>query len=128
MARHLALVCLLAGAPIASAQEGHLGARALYNAGLVDRAIESAEADWEATASAEAALVLARAKLDRIDVTTLQPAQRFDWEVSVAAGLFLDGHAGPSAVMFERLLDHTLLEGDERDRVLNKSRARHVVA
>ena len=138
MARRLVLVCALAVAPIASAQEGHLGARALYNAGLVDRAIESAEAEWEATASAEAALVLARAKLDRfsrlekgddlssarqlldrIDVTTLLPAQRLDWEVSVAAGLFLDGHAGPSAVMFERLLDHTLLEGDERDRVLN---------
>jgi hypothetical protein len=138
MARRLALVCFLAGAPIVSAQEGHLGARALYNAGLVDRAIELAEADWEATASAEAALVLARAKLDRfsrlesgadlssarqlldrIDVSTLLPAQRLDWEISVAAGLFLAGRAGPAVVMFERLLDHSLLGGAERDRVLN---------
>ena len=129
VARQLLLVCLLATAPVASAQEGPLGARELYNAGRVDEAIEQAEADWLATASAEAGLVLARAKLDRfsrleggsdlsdarqlldrIDVTTLLPAQRLDWEVGVATGLFLAGRAGPSGVMFERLLDHPLLE------------------
>ena len=138
MARQLVLVCLLAAAPVASAQEGPLGARELYNAGRVDEAIEQAEAAWVATASAEAGLVLARAKLDRfsrlesgsdlsvarqlldrIDVTTLLPAQRLDWEVGVATGLFLAGRGGPSGVMFERLLDHPLLEGAERDRVLN---------
>ena len=138
VARQLVLVCLLAAAPVASAQEGPLGARELYNAGRVDEAIEQAEAAWVATASAEAGLVLARAKLDRfsrlesgsdlsvarqlldrIDVTTLLPAQRLDWEVGVATGLFLAGRAGPSGVMFERLLDHPLLEGAERDRVLN---------
>ena len=138
VARQLVLVCLLAAAPVVSAQEGSLGARELYNAGRVDEAAEQAEADWVATASAEAGLVLARAKLDRfsrlesgsdlsdarqlldrIDVTTLLPAQKLDWEVGVATGLFLAGRAGPSGVMFERLLDHPLLEGAERDRVLN---------
>ena len=138
MARHLVLVCLLAAAPIASAQEGSLGARELYNAGLFDEAVEAAQANWQATASDEAALVLARATLERftrlesavelaaarrllddIDAAALAPAQAVEWEVGVATGLFFAERAGPAAVMFERLLDHPLLEGAERDRVLN---------
>ena len=120
------------------AQEPAFDARALYNEGMVDAAIERAEADFERTGGDVAALVLARARLERfrrlqvpvdlavarrmldgIDASTLLPREAIDWEIGVATSLFFDDRPGPAAVIFERLLDEPLLVKGERERVLD---------
>lgn len=121
-----------------SAQVEGQNARQLYNAGMIDAAIAGAEAEYQESGSDRAALVLARAKLDRyrrlempddldgarrlldaIDASALGPREAVDWEIGVATSLYFDGRPGPAAVIFERLLDEPLLLGVERDRVLD---------
>ncbi len=134
------LLTVLVGVPAAPAwsQEATRGARELYNAGQIDAAIEQAEAALEETRTADAALVLARARLDRyrrfeilsdltaarrllddIDASLLAPREVVDWEIGVATSLFFDDRPGLASVVFERLLNEPLLAGRERERVLD---------
>lgn len=113
-------------------------ARDLYNEGRIDAAIEGAEAALEETHTAAAALVLARARLeryrrfeiladltaarrllDKIDAERLAPRALVDWKVGVATSLFYNDRPGPASVIFERLIDEPLLSSDERDSVLD---------
>ena len=119
-------------------QEATSAARELYNAGKIDAAIEQADAAFEETRAADAALVLARARLDRyrrfeiladltaarrllddIDASALSPREAVDWEIGVATSLFFDDRPGPASVVFEQLLNEPLLAGRERERVLD---------
>ena len=119
-------------------QEDAADAREQYNEGRFDDAIAAATTVWHETGSEAAALVLARARLERfrvleepsdldearellgaIDPSRLEPRQRVEWEIGVATSLYFGALFGPAAEVLDRLLRDPALAPADRDRLLD---------
>ena len=119
-------------------QTGIAGARESYNDGRIDDAIAAADADWRETGANAAAVVLARAKLERfraleqasdldqardllgaINPSDLSQTERVEWEIGIGASLYLQGLYGPAAEVLDRVLKEPLLTVRDRDRLLD---------
>lgn len=132
----------LAGQTVAmagqEAQQGVADARRLYNEGRYDEAIAAANATWQASRSHAAAVVLARSRLEkfraggresdleaahdslqRIDPRSLSAMERAEWELGIAAELYLRDDFGPAAEILDRLLREDTVMGTDRDRLVD---------
>ena len=113
-------------------------ARDRYNDGQFDDAIATASAVWQETGSDAAAVVLARAKLERfraleepsdlnearvllraVDPSKLSHTEQVEWEIGVASTLYLQGLYGPASELLDRLLRQPGLTQGNRDRLLD---------
>lgn len=113
-------------------------ARQLYNERQYDDAITLASQAWEQSRSTGTALVVARARLERfrlqgdradldaarrllrtIDPRELSLTERGEWELGVAASLYLHGDYGPAAEILDRLLREGSITGPDRERLVD---------
>src|SRR3954471_24880615 len=134
-----ALVLALAG-PLRAADDPLARARALYNAGQFEQAINAAEQARLTPARADAAdlvaaraylerfrasnaaddLVNARERLRRIDPQRFPARERAEYIVGLGEALFFDGAFGAAAHVLEPIVhNHDALSGDARERVLD---------
>ena len=119
-------------------QTGITSARESYNDGRIDDAIAAADAAWRETRANAAAVVLARAKLERfraleeasdleqardllraMDPSGLSPTERVEWEIGIGASLYLQGLYGPAAEVLDRVLKEPDLTVRDHDRLLD---------
>ena len=139
MGRVVVLLGLLVVAPgLAFAEDPVAEARQRYNEGAFDAAVALASAAWEESGSTSAAVVLARSRLERfrvsgnredleaaddllreLDPGTLSTAERSEWELGVAASLYLHEDYGPAAEILDRLLREGNVPTADRDRLID---------
>ena len=131
---------LIAVAPARAADDPLARARALYNQGQFEAAINAAEQARLTPSRADAAdlvaaraylerfrasaagddLVNARDRLRRIDPQRFQPRDRTEYIVGLGEALYFDGAFGAAANVFDPILQgRDLLTGDARERVLD---------
>jgi hypothetical protein len=136
----VAVGALLASSPAASADDRLAQARTFYNQELYELAMKSAsEAEADHQVADEAALIVARANLERyrqthdqanltaardalrtIDSTKLSADSRTELTVGLGEWLFLDDRPGAAAELFDAALGHADTMGPgPRDRVLD---------
>jgi hypothetical protein len=135
----LALTLVATGGTVATAGQGETArARESYNDGRIDDAIGAAEAVWRQTGTDAAAVVLARATLERfrqresgddlvkardllkaVDPSALRRSERVEWEIGIGASLYLEGMHGPASEVFDRVLREPGLPADDRDRLVD---------
>jgi len=135
----MSIVCFIAAFQSTMvAQDGVEEARRLYNAGRFDEAIAEARSVSQESQADAAAVILARARLERFrlagdrsdldsartllrDLGTreLSATERVDWELGVATTLYLQGDFGPAAEILDRLLRADLVGTDDRDRLVD---------
>lgn len=137
----IVLVLMPALGRAAFAQGDLDAARRQYNAGLFDEAIASvASGRYPAKSAASAALVSARARLERfrrggdaqdlaqaraalatLDPRELSARDAIEWQIGVGESLFLEGEPGPASQMFASLLApvRLLLTPGEFDKLLD---------
>lgn len=140
--RVFALSCLIVapGGPALAADDPIARARALYNQGRFQAAVDAAEQARVVPSRADAAdLVAARAYLERyrasaaaddltnarerfrrLDPIRFGPRERLEYIVGLGETLFFDGAFGAAATVFESVLQGGVdLTGDDRERVLD---------
>ena len=126
------LALLLSGAIPAAAQRAELAkARALYNEGQFDQAIDAATAAQKVQATADAAsVVLARAHLERyreranpddlsaartalgtVRVVNLDSRDSIDFLMALGEALFFEDDYGAAAILFESGIDAAVAQG-----------------
>ena len=134
----LCVVCAISSPAEAEPQDDIATARALYNEGRFDEAVAAANAVWQESKGGAAAVILARARLERfrlagdpadlaaarellraVETPALSPAERNDWELGIATALYLYGDFGPAAEILDRLLEANAIGGDDRDRLVD---------
>ena len=134
------VVCFISAfqSTMVEAQDGVDEARGLYNEGHFDDAIAEARAVWQQSRADAAAVILARARLERfrlvgnrsdleaardllreLDTLELSATERTDWELGVATALYLNDDFGPAAEILDRLLQADTVAGDDRDRLVD---------
>ena len=134
------VVCFISAfqSTMVEAQDGVDEARGLYNAGRFDDAIAEARSVSQQSRANAAAVILARAQLERfrlvgdrsdldaartllrdLDARDLSATERVDWELGVATALYLQGDFGPAAEILDRLLRADMVGADDRDRLVD---------
>ncbi len=125
-------------AAVAVGQDEVADARRVYNEGRFDAAIAAANTIWQLSRSDASAVVLARSRLERfradgqaseleaahdilqrIDPRSLSPMERTEWELGIAAELYLRDEFGPAAEILDRLLREDSGTGTDRDRLVD---------
>ena len=125
-------------AEVAAGQDEVADARRLYNEGQFDEAIAAAQTLWELSRSDASAVVLARSRLERfrvggqpseleaahdllqrIDPRSLSPMERTEWELGIAAELYLRDEFGPATEILDRLVRADTVTGAGRDRLVD---------
>jgi hypothetical protein len=134
----LVLLLLTTPGPPILAQDLVVSARERYNEKKYDDAIELAGQAWRETRSTGASLVLARSRLERFrlggdasdldaardllrvtDPRTLSVPERSEWELGLAASLYLHGTYGPASEILDRLLREGVIAGADRERLVD---------
>ena len=121
----LTLWALTLVSPASAAAQSHLEhARTLYNSGQFDEAIaEATSAGRTASAASSAALIIARARLERsresgdpeelataraelasLNPHNLGPQELIEWQIGIGTALFLENQPGSAAEIFTTVL------------------------
>ena len=125
-------------ADVVVGQDEIVEARRLYNQGRFDEAFDTAQTVWQLSRSEASAVVLARSRLERfradgqsaeleaahdllqrVDPRLLSPMERTEWELGIAAELYLRDEFGPAAEILDRLLREDTVTGADQDRLVD---------